>query len=312
MIPADMSSEVGAAVAARRPVAALESTVIAVGLPWPINLEAALAAEDAIRREGAVPATIGVWNGRPTIGLTRAQIEHFARGRDVAKASRRDLAGAIVRKAHAATTVAGTLALAHAAGLRFFATGGIGGVHRCPNGQAARDVSADLYELARTPLVVVCTGAKSILDLAATLELLETLSVPVVGHGTETFPAFYLHSSGLPVSLRVDTAQDAARLARTHWHLGGAGIVLAQPLPPAQALAEEVFAQALARAEEEARAAGIRGAALTPFLLARIAEHTGGQSLRANQALLVANARLAAQVAQAFAQEDAHAYSGHR
>jgi pseudouridine-5'-phosphate glycosidase len=283
-------------------VVALESTLIAHGLPWPLNLETARAAEAAVRAEGAVPATVAVWHGRPTVGLRDAELEYLARAPGVRKASRRDLAAAVVQGACAATTVAATLALAHLAGVRVFATGGIGGVHPAPGAQASWDVSADLPELARTPLAVVCAGAKSILDLPATLEVLETYGVPVVGYGTDEFPAFYLTTSGLPVSGRVDSPDEAAALLRAHWGLGGAGVVLAQPLPAEVALEPAPFAAALARAERLAAEAGVRGPALTPFLLARLAEITEGQTLRANQALIVSNARLAARVAGALAQ----------
>jgi pseudouridine-5'-phosphate glycosidase len=288
-------------------VVALESTVIAHGLPWPANLETARQAEAAVRAEGAVPATVAVWQGRPTIGLDAGQLEQLARQPEVRKASSRDLAAAIVQKAFAATTVAATMVLAQRAGLRVFATGGIGGVH--PIGgtgvspvRGGFDISADVLELARTPVAVVCAGAKGILDLAATLEMLETMSVPVVGYGTEEFPAFLLASSGLPVSARVDSPAEAAALCAAHWSLGGAGIVLAQPLPAETALQPDDFHKALVRAERQARAEDIRGPALTPFLLARLAELTGGRTLRANQALIVANARLAARIAAAFPQ----------
>lgn len=291
----DVHPEVAAALQARRPVVALESTLIAHGLPWPANLETARAAEDAVRGEGAVPATIAVWQGRPTIGLDTAQLEQLARQPDVRKASSRDLAAALVQGAFAATTVAATMRLAHRAGLRLFATGGIGGVH--PSSTAAYDTSADLHELARTPVAVVCAGAKGILDLAATLEVLETMSVPVVGYGTDEFPAFLMQTSGLPVSARVNTPEEAAALLEAHWQLGGAGVVLAQPLPHEAALDQDDFHRALVRAESQARAAGVRGPALTPFLLGRLAELTEGRTLRANQALIVANARLAARIA---------------
>jgi len=285
---------------------ALESTLIAHGLPWPLNLETARAAEAAVRAEGAVPATIAVWHGRPTVGLQGAELEYLARTPGLRKASRRDLAAAVVHGACAATTVAATLALAHRAGLRVFATGGIGGVHPAPalapGSRLNEDVSADLPELARTPLAVVCAGAKSILDLPSTLEVLETYGVPVVGYGTDEFPAFYLTTSGLPVSARVDSAAEAADLLRAHWGLGGAGVVLAQPLPAEAALEPALFRAALARAERRAAEAGVRGPALTPFLLAQLAEITEGRTLRANQALIVSNARLAARVARALAQ----------
>jgi pseudouridine-5'-phosphate glycosidase len=295
----EIRPEVLEALRARRPVVALESTLIAHGLPWPTNLETARQAEAAISAEGAVPATVAVWQGRPVIGLDAGQLEQLAQQRDVRKASSRDLAAAMVQKAFAATTVAATMVLAQRAGLRFFATGGIGGVHPAT---AARgfDISADVLELARTPVAVVCAGAKGILDLAATLEMLETMSVPVVGYGTDEFPAFLLASSGLPVSARVDSPEAAAALCAAHWSLGGSGIVLAQPLPAETALPADEFHRALVRAESQARVQGVRGPALTPFLLAQLAELTGGRTLRANQALIVANARLAARVAAAF------------
>jgi len=295
----DVRPEVAAALAAQRPVVALESTLIAHGLPWPANLETAQAAEAAVRAEGAIPATVAVWQGRPIIGLDAAQMEHLARQPDVRKASSRDLAAALVQGAFAATTVAATMLLAHRAGLRVFATGGIGGVH--PNRGATFDISADVYELARTPVAVVCAGAKGILDLAATLEMLETMSVPVVGYGTDEFPAFLLRSSGLPVSARVNSPAEVAALLDAHWQLGGAGVVVAQPLPAETALDPADFDKALVRAESQARSAAVRGPALTPFLLARLAELTEGRTLRANQSLIVANAHLAAQVASALA-----------
>jgi pseudouridine-5'-phosphate glycosidase len=299
----DVRPEVAAALEAGRPVVALESTLIAHGLPWPLNLETARAAEAAVRAEGAVPASVAVCRGRPTVGLDGAELEHLARGTGVRKASRRDLATAVARGEWAATTVAATMALAHAAGVRVFATGGIGGVHPPPAGQGARalDVSADLYELARTPVAVVCAGAKSILDLPATLEVLETLGVPVLGYRTDEFPAFYLTTSGQPVSARVDAPDEAAALLRAHWGLGGAGVVLAQPLPAETALAPDAFGDALGRAEGEAAEARVCGPALTPFLLHRLALATGGRTLQANQALVLANARLAARVAAALA-----------
>ena len=297
-IPLDIRPDVSAAVAARRPVVALESTLISHGLPWPTNLETARQAEAAVRAEGAVPATIAVWQGRPTVGIDAGQLEQLARLPLVRKASSRDLAAAIVQQAFAATTVAATMVLAHRAGLRVFATGGIGGVH--PHAGASFDISSDVLELARTPVAVVCAGAKGILDLAATLEMLETMSVPVVGFGCEEFPAFLLASSGLPVSARVESPTEAAALCDAHWDLGGAGIVLAQPLPAETALAPEDFHKALVRAESQARAQGVRGPALTPFLLTRLAELTDGRTLHANQALIVANARLAARIAAAF------------
>jgi pseudouridine-5'-phosphate glycosidase len=286
-------------VAAAANVVALESTLIAHGLPWPLNLETAREAEAAVRAGGAVPATVAVWEGRPTVGLDAHQLEALARSAGVLKASRRDLARAVAQGRTAATTVAATMYLAHRAGIRLFATGGIGGAHR-DRGQPW-DISADLGELARTPVAVVCAGAKSILDIPRTLEILETQGVPVVGFGTDEFPAFYVRSSGRPVSARVDTPAEAAVLLDAHWALDGAGVVLAQPLPAEMALDPVEFEAALARAEELAAEAGESGPALTPFLLARLAEITGGKTLRANQALVIANARLAAEVAREVA-----------
>jgi pseudouridine-5'-phosphate glycosidase len=326
-------SEVADALSDGRPVVALESTLIAHGLPWPLNLETALEAEAAVRAEGAVPATIAVRRGRAVIGLERADVEELARASgQVRKASRRDLAAALSQSADAATTVAATMYLAHRAGIRLFATGGIGGVHPLriadcglrieePQRDSGRtapdvfgnpqsairnpqswDVSADLPELARTPVAVVCSGAKSILDLPATLEVLETLSVPVVGFATGEFPAFYLSTSGLPVSARVDSPADAAALLRAHWQLDGGGVVLAQRLPDEVALDPAEFAQALAEAERLAERQHVTGPATTPFLLARLAEITKGRTLQANRALIVANASLAGRVARSFAE----------
>lgn len=279
-----------------QPVVALESTLIAHGLPWPANVETALASERSVRDAGAVPATLAVLAGRPTIGLEPAEIERLARTRDVRKASSRDLATAIVQHATAATTVSATMRLAHLAGIRVFATGGIGGVHR----GSAFDVSADLLELGRTPVCVVCAGAKCILDLPATLEVLETQGVPVLGYRTADFPAFYLPGSGLAVT-RVDTPAEVAALLRVHWQrVRGAGVVLAQPLPAEMALSASEFAAALHTAEERAREAKVIGQAVTPFLLAQLAELTQGKTLKANQALIVANAGLAAEVAKSW------------
>lgn len=282
------------------PVVALESTLIAHGLPWPLNLETARHAEQAVRDEGAVPATIAILDGRPVVGLTESELRALAERDQVVKASRRDLACVIAQRRTAATTVAATMLLAHRAGLRLFATGGIGGAHRNTH---PWDISADLTELARTPVAVVCAGAKSILDIPRTLEILETQGVPVVGYGTDEFPAFYVHSSGEPVTGRVDTAAAAAALLRAHWELGGAGLVLAQPVERTVALEPEAFTSALSSAEQEAVGVGVRGKELTPFLLSRLAQLTEGQTLKANHALVIANARLAAQVARAFADE---------
>jgi pseudouridylate synthase len=315
----DVRPPVADALRAGAPVVALESTLIAHGLPWPHNLETARAAEAAVRDAGAVPATIAVLDGRPVVGLADAELERLARAKDVLKASRRDLAAAVAQGRTAATTVAATMALAHGAGIRTFATGGIGGAHRVagwwgggategepdPDPAASQphhlfDISADLAELSRTPVAAVCAGVKSILDVPRTLEILETLGVPVVGYGCDEFPGFYLRSTGEPVSARVDTPAEAARLLAAHWGLGGGGVVLAQPVVEKVALGSGEFDAALGEAERRAGAAGVRGAAVTPFLLARLAELTGGRSLRTNRELIVANARLAAAVAAAL------------
>jgi pseudouridine-5'-phosphate glycosidase len=295
----EIRPEVREAVRSGRPVVALESTLIAHGLPWPLNLETAQAAEEAVRAEGAVPATIAVCAGRPTVGLTATELEDLARCKDVIKASRRDLAVAVAHKRTAATTVAATMFLAQQTGIRLFATGGIGGVHREAH---PWDISADLVELSRTPVAVVCAGAKSILDIPRTLEFLETHGVPVIGYGSDEFPAFYVRSSGEPVTARVDSPDDAANLIAAHWDLGGAGIVLAQPLGGQAALEPDEFTVALTTAEKQAVGVGVRGKELTPFLLGRLAEITHGQTLRANHLLVIANARLAAQVARALAE----------
>jgi pseudouridylate synthase len=294
----DIRPEIADAIRAGRPVVALESTLIAHGLPWPWNLETAHRAEAAVRAEGAVPATVAVLDGRPTVGLNEDELRRLAQSRDVIKASRRDLAFAVTQGRTASTTVAGTMVLANLAGIRVFATGGIGGAHRGPH---AWDISADLSELARTPVAVVCAGAKSILDIPRTLEILETQSVPVIGYRTDQFPAFFIPSSGEPTMNRVDTPAQAAELLRVHWTLGGAGIVLAQPVEAHVAVEADTFLTALSAAEREAVGEGIRGKDLTPFLLGRLADMTEGQTLKANHALVIANARLAAQIARAYA-----------
>lgn len=287
------------AMTANQPVVALESTLIAHGLPYPTNLETALRLEDVIRAEGATPATIAVLSGQLRVGLNKAELEYLARSKNIRKVSRRDLPIVVAQGGDGATTVAATMWIAARAGIDVFATGGIGGVHR----GYPFDVSADLPELARTEVAVVCAGAKSILDLPRTLEWLETWGVPVIGYGTDEFPAFYTRSSGLPVDVRVDTPLAAAEIIHARWDLGlGGGVLIVAPVPAEAALPaegmEEAITQALAAAEEQ----GIRGKALTPFLLARIAEITGGASLRANIALLENNAAIAARIARAMGQ----------
>jgi pseudouridine-5'-phosphate glycosidase len=289
---------VAAALDSGGPVVALESTLITHGLPRPLNLQTARAAEAAVREEGAVPATIAVYRGRPSIGLTDEELKELAQDEGVLKASRRDLAYAVTKGLTAGTTVAATMFLAHQAGIRFLATGGIGGAHRGTD--HSWDISADLLELSRTPVAVVCAGAKSILDISRTLEILETQGVPVVGYGTDEFPAFYLVSSGEHVSARVDRPEQAADLLSVHWQLGGAGVVLAQPLVTDVAMDEGEFETALKQAQREAADASVRGKELTPFLLNRLAKVTEGKTLHANHVLVVANARLAARVAHVF------------
>lgn len=300
-----VSDEVRAALSTGTPVVALESTLVAHGLPWPQNLETARDAEAAVRAGGAVPATVAVWHGVPTVGLTPTQIEELATATGVVKASRRDLGAVVGLKKLAATTVSATMALAHAAGVRVFATGGIGGAHREAE---PFDISADLTELGRTPVLVVCAGAKSILHLPRTLEILETLGVPVLGYQTDAFPAFYVGEERpgtavpgrLPVSARVDSAAEAAAVFAAHACVGGGGAVLAQPCPADVAVPADEFAHWLTRAEADAVAAGVSGARVTPFLLASLAELSGGRTLTANRALIVNNARLAAAVATAL------------
>jgi pseudouridylate synthase len=290
---------VAAAFRDRRPVVALESTLITHGLPAPVNVDTALAMEAAVRAGGAVPATIGILGGKIIVGLTPAEIVELATrpAGAVRKCSRRDLPIAVARGEDGATTVAGTMIVAHLAGIRVFATGGIGGVHR----GAPFDVSADLLELSRTPVAVVCSGAKSILDLPLTLEVLETHGVPVIGYGTETLPAFYARSSGLPVDTTVQTPAEAAAIIAAARRLNAEhGLLVTVPVPEADALPAEQMENAIRRATEDAAAQNIHGKAVTPFLLTRVAEITAGASRRANVALLVNNARVAGEIAVAL------------
>jgi pseudouridine-5'-phosphate glycosidase len=291
--------QVQSALNAGQPVVALESTLITHGLPWPDNLEVARALEAAVREAGAVPATIAILGGQITIGLSGEQLEYLAGAEDVRKCSRRDLAIVVGTGGDGATTVAGTMLVAHMAGIRVFATGGIGGVHR----GHPFDVSADLMELGHTPVTVVCAGAKAILDLPLTLEVLETQGVPVVGYGTDEFPAFYTRRSGLPVDLRCDTPEQVAALvrAREALQLPG-GMLVAVPVPPEAELPAAEAELAIGRALAEAEAKGIKGKALTPFLLSRVSQLTGQASLRANVALLLNNARVASRIAVALSQ----------
>jgi pseudouridine-5'-phosphate glycosidase len=290
---------VARAVAAGGPVVALESTLICHGLPRPRNLEMARSVEAAVREEGAEPATVAVVDGMVRVGLDLPTLERLAQADDVVKCSPRDLALAMARRAMGATTVAGTIRIAAAARIRVMATGGIGGVHR--GGEASLDVSADLHELARTGVAVVCSGAKIILDLPRTLEVLETLAVPVVGYRCERFPAFYARDSGLPVP-RVDTIGELAEVMRAQAELGWpAGIVVANPPPMELALPPDQLERWITEASVEARALGIAGKDTTPFLLAALARLSDGRSVTLNEALVLDNARLAARLAQAVA-----------
>jgi pseudouridine-5'-phosphate glycosidase len=297
-----VGEEVREALAGGHAVVALETSLLAQGLPEPHNLETAMAAEDAVREAGAVPATTAIDGGALLVGLTRAMLERLAdTSRAVSKAGSRDLGPLLASGALASTTVSATMRLAHMAGIRLMATGGIGGVHR--DAATSHDVSSDIDELAATPVAVVCAGPKSILDLPATFELLETRRVPIVGIGTSTLPAFYAASSGLPLNHRVNSPAEAAAAVAAHQGLPGAGgILLVQPPPAEVALdAGEVegwIAEGLASAD----ARRIRGAAVTPYVLAHVAEASGGRALRANIGLIVANARIAGSVAVALAE----------
>jgi pseudouridine-5'-phosphate glycosidase len=292
-----LSKEVQAAREKGGPLVALESTVITHGLPRPQNLQLARDMEKTVRAEGAVPATIALLAGRICVGLEPEELERLANDARARKLSSRDLAAAVANGASGGTTVAGTLVVAAQAGLHVFATGGIGGVHRGGHW----DVSADLGELAKQPVLVVCAGAKAILDLPATLEQLETLGVPVLGCQTDEFPAFYSIESGLPTSARVDSAGEAAAVARVHWELGGAGILLAAPPRASDALPRKDVEAWIEQALREAEDQKIIGQAVSPFLLKRVSELSGGRSLEANLALLKNNARVAAQVAKELA-----------
>ncbi len=289
--------EVQTALDAGRPVVALESTLITHGLPHPKNLKVARALEAAARESGAVPATIAILGGQITVGLTDDQLTYLAEATNVRKCSRRDLPVVVGRGEDGATTVAGTMIVAHVAGVRVFATGGVGGVHR----GHPFDVSADLLELGRTPVTVVCAGAKAILDLPLTLEVLETQGVPIVGYRTDEFPAFYTRSSGLPVDVRCDTPEEVAAIVRARDALNlPAATLVTVPVPPDDELPADEAEAAITRALAEAEARGIKGKAVTPFLLARVSELTGEASLRANVALLLNNVRVAAAIATAL------------
>ena len=293
----DVNPEVAAAVAAGKPVVALESTIISHGMPYPQNVETALNVEKIIRENGAVPATIAIIGGRLKAGLTPEEIEYFGKkGQAIAKASRRDLAALVARGEDGATTVTTTMMIAHMAGIKIFATGGIGGVHR--GAETTMDISADLEELANTPVMVVCAGAKSILDLGLTLEYLETHGVPVIGYGTNELPAFYTRKSGFGVDYRMDTPAELAKTFHVQQELGlKGGMLVTNPIPEEYSMDPAVINGAIDQAIAEAKEQGIHGKATTPFLLAKVKELTGGDSLDSNIQLVYNNAALAAKTA---------------
>src|SRR5579863_7981695 len=293
-----LSDEVRTALHEQQAVVALESTVIAHGLPYPANIEVAQAMEAAIRAEGAIPATIGIHDGKIHVGLTSDEVIRLGTAKDVRKVSRRDLAATLATGQLGATTVAGTMLCASMAGIRFFATGGIGGVHR--GAETSMDISADLTELSRTPVLVVCAGAKSILNLDLTLEYLETQGVPVIGWQTDELPAFYVRHSGRRLPLRADDVATVASLARIQWECQLHGLVVACPIPEAHAMDSAPLEAATEEALRQAKRQGVRGSATTPFLLAHVAKATRGESVEANKALLVNNARCAARFARAY------------
>ena len=293
----DVAPEVAEAVAAGKPVVALESTIISHGMPYPQNVETALKVESIIRENGAVPATIAILGGRLKAGLTPEEIEYLGKkGHEVTKASRRDLAVLVSRGEDGATTVTTTMMIAHMAGIQIFATGGIGGVHR--GAETTMDISADLEELAQTPVMVVCAGAKSILDLGLTLEYLETHGVPVIGYGTKELPAFYTRKSGFSVDYELDTPAELAAAFRASLDMGlQGGMLVTNPIPEEFSMDPDVINKAIDEAVAEAEAQGIHGKETTPFLLAKVKDITGGDSLDSNIHLVFNNARLAAQTA---------------
>ena len=297
----DVAPEVQAALQQGKPVVALESTIISHGMPYPKNVETALLVEQTIRANGAVPATIAVIGGRLKAGLSRNEIEYLGKtGRGVAKASRRDLPALVARGADGATTVATTMIIANMAGIRIFATGGIGGVHR--GAETTMDISADLEELAHTPVMVVCAGAKSILDLGLTLEYLETKGVPVIGYGTDELPAFYTRRSGFGVDYRVDSPEELAAFYAAQRGLDyPGGMLVTNPIPEEYAMDKDVIDAAIEQALASAKADGIHGKETTPYLLAKVVELTGGESLESNIQLVLNNAAVAARTAACLA-----------
>jgi len=298
----DISEEIQNSIKGNGPVVALESTIISHGMPFPQNLETALEVESIIRKEGAIPATIAVVEGRIKIGLSNLELEQFAQGTKTVKVSSRDLPLAISQKQDGGTTVAATMICARMAGISIFVTGGIGGVHR--GSEKTMDISGDLMELARTNVAVVCAGIKSILDIPRTLEYLETQGVPVIGYRTDEFPAFYTTTSGYSVQSRINTAEEIARCMKVKWELGlEGGMVIANPVLREDAMDEEVIEEAITKSLKEASEKGIDGKAVTPFLLERISQLTDGESLKTNIALVCNNALVGAKIASAYGNE---------
>ena len=296
----DITPEIELAVHTGRPVVALESTILSHGMPYPENLAFAREVEKIIRGEGAVPATMAIIDGRLKAGLTDEELERMCRADGVIKASRRDLPIVVANKLTAATTVATTMILANMAGIHIFATGGIGGVHR--GGEDSMDISADLQELAHTPVAVICAGAKMILDIGRTLEYLETMGVPVLGLGTDDFPAFYCRKSGFGVDFNAKTPEDVAAIAKVKWDMGLAGgMLIGNPVPEEYAMDFDEMSAVIDKAMAQAEEAGVKGKNITPFLLAHIVELTGGDSLKTNIQLAYNNARAAAKIAVALA-----------
>jgi len=297
----DINPEVAAAIAAGKPVVALESTIISHGMPYPQNVETALKVEQIIRDNGAIPATIAILKGRLKVGMTHEEIEYLGKaGLDVIKTSRRDIPFIVAKQVDGATTVASTMILAQMAGIKVFATGGIGGVHR--GAQQTFDISADLQELANTDVAVICAGAKSILDIGLTLEYLETQGVPVIGHQTDTLPAFYTRESEFGVDYRLDNAGQIATAMKAKWEMGlKGGVVVANPIPAEYQLDRAMIDKVIIDAVAEMDSKGISGKESTPFLLAKVAEKTEGTSLKANIELVFNNAKLAAKIAVEYA-----------
>ena len=298
----DISEEIQNSIKENGPVVALESTIISHGMPFPQNLETALEVESIIRKEGAIPATIAVVEGRIKIGLSNLELEQFAQGTKTVKVSSRDVPLVLSQKQDGGTTVAATMICARMAGISVFVTGGIGGVHR--GSEKTMDISGDLMELARTNVAVVCAGIKSILDIPRTLEYLETQGVPVIGYRTDEFPAFYTTTSGYSVQSRINTAEEIARCMKVKWELGlEGGMVIANPVLREDAMDEEVIEEAITKSLKEASEKGIDGKAVTPFLLERISQLTDGESLKTNIALVCNNALVGAKIASAYGNE---------